>query len=140
MYDEPTYVDIDDEGKPLGKDRRPKWQIPETEFQQRVIRVCRRKYFSNRNEKGELNLIDHTMYPWVQGQPVPKYPTEFVDQVLDWAGKKNEQANYPVVNVSAIITAIKNPVNLDRFVDKKSKNANTQSEVTDYGQSPYRDY
>jgi hypothetical protein len=138
VSDEPTYVDIDDEGKPLGKDRRPKWQIPETDFQLRIVSICKRKYFSNRHEKGELNLIDHSMFPWKPGQTIPTYPTEFVEEILTWAGKKNTQANYPVVNVSSIIKAIKNPINLERYIDKATRG--TQTEEKDYGSTPYGNY
>lgn len=134
---EPTYIDVDDDGAPTQKGR-PKWQIPETTFQRKIVSACKCKYFK-KHEKGQINLIDHSMSSWIPGMTVPKYPAQWIDELIEWANKKNNAiGGYSVITVQSLLAAIGNEDNKKAWIAKQLESAKKSGTMErNYGDSPY---
>lgn len=126
--EEPRYID-DDElfGRPKQKKTRYVWQIPKTEFQRRILYACnKRKYFSVKKEEecSRVIAIEKAMMPLTSGI-ISKYPTEWVDNCIDWVGKKRREGE--LIPLTSLLSFIENEDKKNSFVSKwQQKNRNTK--------------
>lgn len=79
------YVSIDQEDGVFG---RPKKLIPNTDFAKKALGICGRKFYQP-GEKSRWLKIEKAMLPLSAGLE-SIYPTEWVEQILEWAKKKNK--------------------------------------------------
>ena len=105
---EPSYVDVEDDeddGSGVGVNRRPKWSLPDNPFEKRLLDACHRKYF-RKGEKSRVKAIEKAMISIRinPGNP-PKYPTEFVEEMIKWAIGKNK-GKYAIVQLPSLLSAI----------------------------------
>jgi hypothetical protein len=124
------YVDPDDPFGDVPKKGRPKWQIPKNPNAIRILEAVGRKYYLNRDEQAQVNDIAKAMLPLQKGIE-SKYPTEWVENCLDWVRKKRSKGE--TVMLKGLLSLIRNQ---DRYVDWlagwKRKNGPTMSnEVSD---------
>lgn len=111
---------------PIGSefDDDDSWRYPDTEFEVDFLKACKRKYFPNEVTAKRVRAIEKRM-----NTDPPKFPKGYIDTILAWALKKNT----PRItrNYKAVITAIRNPDNLDRYFEKHpEEDRNYDTETT----------
>jgi len=116
--DEPRYVPVDGEFE-----RRPKKLKPNTDLAKRALRICGRRYYHS-GEKSRWIVIEKAMLPLAPGL-VSVYPSEWVEQLLSWAEKKNRQIIQ--IPFPALLAAIENEDRKTDFIAKWT--ANHQGEI-----------
>lgn len=91
--EEPKYAgsfDSDGNYSELRNPGVPKWRVPATEWQKRVLGavglILWPKSHGDKELRTKFIVIEKSVQPL--GAIEPKYPTEFVDDVIDWYRKK----------------------------------------------------
>jgi len=119
--EEPRYVD-DEElfGLPPRKKTKRKFQIPNSEFQRRMLITCKKKYFSEKREEeySPTREIEKSMVSLETGI-VGKYPTEWVDNCIEWANKKFREGAY--ISLKSLLSLIQNQDKKTEFVTRWQK-------------------
>jgi hypothetical protein len=135
MDDEPRYVDNVDE---INTNRRKVFQIPTTNFQKRILAAVRKKYFSpyREEEYSPIREIEKAMLS-LNSNIVSKYPTEWIDNCIDWAIAKYRQGQF--VGMKGLLSLIRNQDRKADFVTKwQNKNRNTKLFDLNDEEEPYR--
>jgi hypothetical protein len=102
---EPRYTDID-EDEP-NEHRRPKWMIPDTPLQKKILTAVSRKYYL-RDEKGlrhQIILMEKSTGS-LRGGLVQAYPTEWIDNCLEWV--RTHRANGEWISLKGVVSLLNN--------------------------------
>lgn len=95
---EPNYVSVDDDGNLGGaaEKQMPKWRTPADEWERRVLRAVGLMYWPKeagaKDLKTQIIVVKKSMSP--MGAVIPKYPTEFIDEVISWFAKRTQFGGY----------------------------------------------
>jgi len=88
--DEPEYVDADDPFHELPKLRsRPKWMLPDSNYEKRILDAVGRKYYKARYERTQVLQITKAMLPLAKAGG-GRYPVEWVEVCCKWAEKQRK--------------------------------------------------
>lgn len=135
MDNEPRYIDNIDE---VNTNRRKKFQIPTTNFQKRILAAVRKKYFSpyREEEYSPVREIEKAMLP-LSTNMVSKYPTEWVDNCIDWVIAKYRQGKY--IGMKGLLSLINNQDRKTEFITKwQNKNRDTKLYDLDNEEESYQ--
>jgi len=116
--DEPRYVDNWDE--PSSK--RPKWMMPETDFQIRIMRVFGRKWFA-KGEKSDLVKIEKAMMSLATGI-VSVYPEEWVNNCINFYMRLRKEGQRP--KLEGLIKYINNQDKKENFISNWQREHKTR--------------
>jgi len=84
----------------------------ETPFQERILRVTKRKYFDDKEQQDQVDEIDRRMKLPIRDPEV--LPELYVAEKIEWVKTKNS-GNAAPVGIGGIISAISNPDNLIKW-------------------------
>lgn len=101
--EEPEYVDDPFEAEKT--DRRPKWMIPQSEFEKTFLECCGRKYYKDHKEHSAVVMIGKAALSLEAGV-TSKYPLEWIETCMDWVRSKRK-AGFPIV-LAALISLVNN--------------------------------
>lgn len=136
MSEEPRYVNDPfgdfDEQKP----GVPKWRIPTTLLQKRILAAARRKYWPPKHQngqeiRGKIILIERAMIP-LSIAPGAVWPEEWVEQCVDWFEKRNKAGYIPL---KGLLTLLEDVDARTEFVQKWK--VSRKEDKHDYGRDPY---
>jgi len=105
-----TYIDIDDDGFPEDHEGTA-WRTPDTDFQKKLLSVCKTKYFQRKSDRKSAESIEKGM----KLSP-PKYPPDYIDGWFLWAERKN--AGRIVITSKTLISSIKSKESLARYYNR----------------------
>jgi hypothetical protein len=125
---EPRYVSVDDDGNESHA-QHPKWSMPNTPLAKKALVICGRKYYQ-KGEKSRWIVIEKAMMPLASGH-VSVYPSEWVEQMLSWAEKKNKGGI--VITFSALLNGLENK---DRLVDFVARWKSNHKDALPEGDAP----
>jgi len=137
--DEPRYVTDPFEDFDEQKPGVPKWRMPTTPLQKRILAAARRKYWPPKHQRGQeirgkIILIERAMTP-LSVTPGAVWPEEWVEQCVDWFEKSNRTG---YVSLKGLITLLENVDARIEFVQKwKSSKREANADYTgdeDYAQ------
>ena len=119
---EPEYLDAgrefeDDSGE--GRER-PKWMLPATPFQQRVLALFGRKYYQARYERTTLVMVEKGMLPLaINPANPPQYPTEWVEDLLAWVETSRRQGK--LVQFKGLLHALCNEERKKEWIERNQQ-------------------
>jgi hypothetical protein len=139
QYAEPEYISPGEEfgENPKG---RPKWMIPDTDFQVEILGICGRKYFE-KGQKARLKSIEKAMdgarllSSFQKGEA--RYHPDYVDEMISWAKKSNRKGTK--IKIAGLLTALENDDNWHRWLENSQRKDRSNGEYTaaQYTESPY---
>lgn len=132
---EPRYVDNPFDDFDEENPRMPKWRVPSTPFQRRILAACKRKYWPPKHQhgketRGKFIMIEKALVPISMGDT--PYPLEWVESCIDWFERKNRAGYVPI---RGLLTLLDDEDAKNEFVAqwKEAK----QEEKPDYGNDPF---
>jgi|WetSurSiteA1Bulk_404760.scaffolds.fasta_scaffold48178_2 hypothetical protein len=121
MVDEPEYVDDGNEFGDYSVSRpgMPKWRVPSTDLQRRILSASHRKYWPPKDEGGrELRSffigVERSMLSLMTGSQ-SFYPAEWVEYCVAWYERKCKKKPMPL---KALCTFLMDTDALNQFVKK----------------------
>lgn len=133
---EPEYVE-DPFDEPSNKMGRPKWTVPKTPLEIKLIDACKgkRKYWKKgeRPFKTKIISLERGLFPLdVTKDKQPLWPTEWVENVLEWFRDTNSKPD-GYIPIKGFFTAINNTERKGRFIASYLKeNQSKVPEAEDY--------
>ena len=120
--EEVVYEYIDDDGNPTSSAgatlRSPKWRQPtKHKLCQSAFAATNRQYFKSQGERYNWIKIEKSIMP-LDAHGKVKYPTEWVERIIEWANAKN--VAYQTANVTRV-TQISFPALMSAICNKVSR-------------------
>jgi len=99
--------------------KRPRWTIPKTPLEKRLIKACKgnRKFWKKQEHSYKTKIIslERGMKPINFTKKQPTYPTEWVDNTLEWFENTNKKDD-EYIPIKGFFTALDNSERKGRFV------------------------
>lgn len=116
---DPRYVNVDEDGNEAQTGKLPKWKIPSTPWQRELLAIFHpRKYFASREEHDFFHQVEKGMMPLATNYAnPPAYPTEWVNELLEWARK--ERAKNPYWPIRPLIFALQNKERRQEWINEQ---------------------
>jgi hypothetical protein len=117
MTDEPRYVPA---GEEFDEDnwtanRRPKWSIPESSLERRILRAVGRKYYPDSKMKYHVRLITKAAVSLDSGI-VSEYPIEWIEDRCEAVESMRKKRK--LVELKGLITMINREEDKQDFINK----------------------
>ena len=98
---DPSYISVDDDGNlgSIAEQKIPKWRNPDLttdrgRWEARVLHAVGLKYWPKEAGSKDLRmqmLVVFKSMSGMSGSVIPKYPTEFIDEVITWFSKRSQR-------------------------------------------------
>src|SRR3972149_3605940 len=121
--DEPRYIDVDGEGKPIKQDF-PKWVTPKGEIQRQLLATVGRKRYETRDirrgraQQEACNEIARACLPLSSGVEAI-YPREWVDFCCEWVRGKRSKGK--MVTIVGLVNFIRNDDRKRDWLDRHAQ-------------------
>lgn len=112
------------------KDKHPKWMLPSTDFQKRVLEAAHRKYWPSAKEGGKEQRSKIIMIEKSMSIISIKYPSNWIEHCLQWYESKNKTGYVPL---QGLVTFIEDEDKRNVFLakEKAARGSSNAASVAD---------